>query len=109
MADGYGDSWSDGAWIQFESINGNVVYKAMMTEKSLQTEPLSLYSPINKNEAWKYTANASGDWKAYNYGDSSWTDYTSGGEVVTGQGTQYFRRQFIGVNNMAAFELQLNY
>ena len=54
MTDSYGDSWSDGAWIKFESINGNVVYKAMMTAGSSQTEPLSLYSPINKYETWKY-------------------------------------------------------
>ena len=109
MSDTYGDSWSNGAWIKFESINGNVIYKAMMTEGSLQTEPLSLYSPINKYETWKYTANASGDWKATSYVDSTWTDYTAGGEAVTGQGVQYFRRQFTGIDNMAAFEVQLNY
>ncbi|KNB41501.1 hypothetical protein JH06_5108 [Blastocystis sp. subtype 4] len=109
MTDSYGDSWSDGAWIKFESINGNVVYKAMMTAGSSQTEPLSLYSPINKYETWKYTANASGDWKVYSFDDSTWTDYTAGGEAISGQGTQYFRRQFVGVNSMAAFEMQLNY
>ncbi|KAK8792628.1 hypothetical protein WA171_002581 [Blastocystis sp. BT1] len=109
MSDTYGDSWSDGAWIKFESINGNVIYKAMMTEGRTQTEPLSLYSPINKNEVWKYTANAPTDWKAINYVDSTWTNYEAGGEAVTGQGVQYFRRQFVGVNDMAAFELQLNY
>ena len=109
MIDGYGDSWSDGAWIKFESINGNVVYKAMMTAGSSQTEPLSLYSPINKNEAWKYTNNPSGTWKEYSFDDSTWTEYIAGGEAVYGQGVQYFRRQFTGIDNMAAFELQLNY
>ena len=86
MTDSYGDSWSDGAWIKFESINGNVVYKAMMTAGSSQTEPLSLYSPINKYETWKYTANASGDWKVYSFDDSTWTDYMAGREAVVGQG-----------------------
>ena len=109
MLDSYGDSWADGAWIKFESINGNVIYKTMMTEGRTQTEPLSLYSPINKNEPWKYTINLSGNWKEYSFDDSTWTDYMAGGEAVVGQGVQYFRRQFTGVDNMAAFELQLNY
>ena len=109
MIDSYGDSWADGAWIKFESINGNVMYKGMMTEGRTQTEPLSLYSPINKNEPWKYTNNLSGNWKEYSFDDSTWTDYMAGREAVVGQGIQYFRRQFTGVDNMAAFELQLNY
>ena len=109
MIDSYGDSWSDGAWIKFEGINGNVMYKEMMTEGSTQREPLSLYSPINKNEAWKHTNNPSGSWKIYGYDDDDWINYVSGGEAVSGQGVLYFRRQFTGVENMAAFELQLYY
>ena len=86
MLDSYGDSWADGAWIKFESINGNVMYKTMMTEGRTQTEPLSLYSPINKNEPWKYTNNLSGNWKEYSFDDSTWTDYMAGREAVVGQG-----------------------
>ena len=34
MKDSYGDSWSNGAWIEIEGMNGNIVYKGMMTEWS---------------------------------------------------------------------------
>lgn len=71
MNDSGGDSWSNGCWIKIESINGNVMFKGMMTEMRTQTEPLSLYSPINKYSTWMYTPSALGEWKSISYDDNS--------------------------------------
>ena len=109
MNDSGGDSWSNGCWIKIESINGNVMFKGMMTEMSTQTEPLSLYSPINKYSTWMYTPSALGEWKSISYDDNSWIEYTVDDNTTTGQGVQYFRKVFTGINNMAAIEIQLNY
>ena len=109
MNDSGGDSWSNGGWIKIESINGNVMFKGMMTEMRTQTEPISLYSPINKYSTWMYTPSALGEWKSISYDDDSWIEYTVDDNTTTGQGIQYFRKVFTGVNNMAAFEIQLNY
>ena len=46
-----------------EGVNGNVVYKTIMTEKTTQTEQFSLYSPINKGDTWKFTDSTSRNWK----------------------------------------------
>ena len=54
--------WTNGAWIQIEGINGNLVFKGMMIGSKTETYQFSLYSPVNKGSTWKYTANASGNW-----------------------------------------------
>ncbi|KNB41579.1 hypothetical protein JH06_5160 [Blastocystis sp. subtype 4] len=109
MSDSAGDSWSDGAWLMIEGINGNVMYKVMMTESRTQTEPLSLYSPINLGSDWKYKNGVTGNWKDVNFPDSDWTSVTLGISAQSAPGTQYFRKTFEGINDMAAFELQMKY
>ena len=108
--DGGNDSWSDGAWIQLEGINGNTVFKGFMASSSSEVYPLSLYSPINKDDSWKYTADASGDWTTVAFSDNAWTTVTVGDScTTTATGTQYFRKSFTGVANMAAIEMSLRY
>ena len=111
MKDSYGDSWTDGGWIELYGINGNMAFKGMMVESRTETHLFSLYSPINKNEDWKYAtgAQASGNWKDFNYSDASWTLITLGSATQTASGTQYFRKTFAGITGMAAIDLQLNY
>ena len=111
MNDSYGDSWTDGGWIEVYGINGNMAFKGMMAEGRTETHPISLYAPINKNAEWKYAsgAQASGNWKDLNYSDASWTSITLGSTTETATGTQYFRKTFTGITGMAAIDLQLNY
>ena len=109
MRDSANDAWTDGAWIQIEGMNGNIVYKGMMTEKSVQTEQFSLYSPINKNDTWKYTNSVSGNWKDVSYSDVDWSDVVTGSTTQSVSGTQYFRKVFNGVEGMAAVEIELKY
>ena len=109
IRDSAADAWSSGAWIEIEGMNGNIVYKGMMTERSVQTEQFSLYSPINKNDSWKYTNSVSDNWKDVSYSDVDWSDVVTGSATQSVSGTQYFRKVFNGVEGMAAVEIELKY
>ena len=108
MSDTLGDSWTDGAWVAVRGINGNTVLKTFMTEKFDELVPFSLYSPINKNDSWKFSNSALGDWKSLSFPDATWTDVTLGG-TTTSTGTQYFRRSFDGLPDMAALDVEFKY
>ncbi|KAK8808096.1 hypothetical protein WA171_001321 [Blastocystis sp. BT1] len=109
MGNSIGGTWPSGAWIEIEGMNGNIVYKGMMTEKRVQTEQFSLYSPINKNDSWKYTNSVSDNWKDVSYSDVDWSDVVTGSATQSVSGTQYFRKVFNGVEGMAAVEIELKY
>ena len=109
MKDTAGDAWSDGAFLEIYGINNNLAFKVMMTAGREETMNLSLYAPINKNEEWKYNTNADGNWKDVNYSDAAWTAITLGSTSEQSVGTQYFRKSFTGLADMAAVELALNY
>ena len=109
MKDSGEDTWSNGAWISIEGINGNLVFKQMMTARITEDYLFSLYSPINKGSTWKYTANASGTWTTIYYDDQRWSEVQTGMTAQSATGTQYFRHTFIGSANFTAVEVQLNY
>ena len=70
---------------------------------------MSLYSPINKNAEWKLSSSADNCWKEVNYANASWTSVSLGSTTQQVTGTQYLRRAFTGLNNMAAIQIALNY
>ncbi|KNB42133.1 hypothetical protein JH06_4646 [Blastocystis sp. subtype 4] len=109
LSDRGNDGWSDGAWLKIEGVNGNVIYKTFMINTSEESHPLSLYSPIEKYTVWKYSSTVMDSWKTYDYSDSDWTEVIL--EITSQQatGTQYFRRQFNGLANMAAIDIQFRY
>ena len=100
--------WTSGAWLEIYGINGNLVFKGMMTTSKTQEVPLSLYSPINKEDTWKYTSSASGSWKDVSYSDASWTEISLGTTTTSATDTQYFRKSFVGLSGMAAIPTQLS-
>ena len=106
-----GDSWSSGAWVSVAGEYGNVFFKNYMTEKRDELFPLSLYYPVRKNQQWKMfssTSSIASDWFAVNFSDGNWQQVTLGSaSAVTG--TQYFRKQFAGIPDMAAYEARFNY
>ena len=114
MADSYGsrgDSWVSGAWASVAGIYGNVVFKGFMVEKKNENFALSLYYPIMKTQEWKTFASTSSipsDWASLNFGDSSWAAATMGSAPAM-TGTQYFRKTFTGIADMAAYEYRFNY
>ena len=81
----------------------------MEMDNNLEEYTLSLYYGIKKNQQWKMTSSVSGNWKDYNYSDSDWTSVTLGSVTTTVSGTQYFRKTFTSIANMAAYEAQFNY
>ena len=109
MKDKGNDSWANGAYIEIHSVYGNTVFKGMMTDNTQETYQFSLLTPIGHNADWKYTASTSGNWKDVSFSDNDWTTVTLGSTSQTASGTQYFRKAFTGVNNMAAIDVQLQY
>ena len=101
--------WTSGAWLEIYGINENLVFKGMMTTSKTEEVPLSLYSPINKGDTWKYTASASAGWKDVSFSDSDWTEVSLGTTSTSATDTQYFRKSFAGLSGMAAIEFQLKY
>ncbi|OAO16460.1 Kelch domain protein [Blastocystis sp. ATCC 50177/Nand II] len=114
MHDSYqttGDSWTNGAWASISGIYGNVIFKGFMVEKGDENFALSLYYPIMKTQEWKTfatTASIASDWNTVGFGDSNWTPATMGSAPAM-TGTQYFRKTFAGIADMAAYEFDFNY
>ena len=82
-----------------------------MIERVEEDFALSLHYPIMKTQEWKTIASTSSipsDWTSLNFGDSNWTPATMGSAPAM-NGTQYFRKTFTGIANMAAYEYRFNY
>ena len=108
LRDGYRDSWKNGAWVSVAGEYGNVVLKTMMVESSEELFALSLYYPVKKNEEWRMTSSIVDDWMDVDFDDEGWSAVTLG-SVSAVSGTQYFRKTFTGLPNMAAYEVSMNY
>ena len=105
-----GNAWADGAWIEIETENSNIVLRTSLFKYGSESLALSLYSPITLHSSWKYTNTASGSWKELNFDDNSWTAVTLGPTcTTTATGVQYYRKTFAGLSGMASIELQFNY
>ena len=109
LIDSANDSWTNGAWIEIRGIYDNVVFKNMMIASGKETYDLSLNYPIMKNAEWKMTASASGTWTQYSYDDSTWTSVTLGSVTAPASSTQYYRKTFTGVADMAAYDARFFY
>ena len=109
MKDSWGDSWTNGSYMEIRGIYENIFFKNFMADKVREQYSLSLYYPIMKTSQWKMTTGAASGWTQYSFGDSSWTTVTLGSVTSQLSGTQYFRKTFSGVSGMAAYETRLNY
>ena len=110
LKDSGGDSWYSGSWLIIEGEYGNRVFKNMLTDESEEEYTLSLYYAVQKYSSWKMTSGSvTGSWTEYNYNDASWNQVTLGSSISSVSGTQYFRKTFAGLVNMAAYEISLNY
>ena len=112
IIDSYGDSWTNGAWVSVSGLYGNVVLKATLVEEREELYALSLYYPVMKSVEWKMTATSgsiASDWYAVNFGESGWSAVTLGSVATAATGSQYFRKSFAGIANMAAYEVELGY
>ena len=101
-------AWADGGSVTIYGANGNVIFKGIMAENTKESYQLSLYSPINKGEEWKYSATVNDGWSLPEYDDSQWDSslLPHSGESVL---TEYYRRSFVGVRGMAAIDIEFQY
>ena len=81
-----------------------------MMSNTKDTYSFSLYYGVIKGDNWKLTSGSiSAGWTAYSFSDSTWADVTLGSVTTPVSGTQYFRRTFSGLANMAAYDVRLYY
>ena len=112
LKDSYGDSWSSGSWVTAQGEYGNYVFKNYLTAAREESYTLSLYYAIKKTQSWKFTSGLTtidNSWYTAGFNDGAWQTVTLGSVSVATTGTQYFRKTFVGIANMAAYELQMNY
>ena len=110
LFDSYGDSWTSGSYLAIYGEYGNVVFKNFLTASSQETFQFSLYYGIEKDVTWKMTyGSVTNGWTAYSFSDSTWSNATLGSVATTVSGTQYFRKQFVGLVFMAAYDVRLYY
>ncbi len=110
IKDSFGDSWSNGAYLQIEGIHNTIFFKNLMTLQNNEVYPLSLYYAIHKNDQWRMVASTiAGSWTEYNYADSTWTLVTLGSVTSSYPRGQYFRKTFTGLDKMAAYEIGFFY
>ena len=110
MIDSYGDSWTPGSWCRIFGVYGNAVFRNYMSLDREEDFVISLYYPVMKSVEWKTTSTASipADWNTVGFSESGWSTVTLG-STTTATGTQYYRKQFTGIADMAAYEFELNY
>ena len=112
LKDSARNSWMAGAWISVAGLYGNIVFKNYMTEDVEESFPLSLYYAISKQQQWKMFVTFSeidATWNALGFDDSTWQTVVPATITAQQTGTQYYRKQFSGVEDMAAYEIQVNY
>ena len=83
----------------------------MMIENREELFTLSFDYPIPMNGEWKLYSSAitvAEGWNTASFSDS-WETATLGTDAHSATGTQYFRKTFTGVDNMAAYEMCFNY
>lgn len=90
---------------------GNIVFKDNLHHVSVNgSYPFSLHYAVKKDVTWKLK---SGDmpesWTNVYYSDNLWNTMTLGTASQQLTGTQYFRKSFSGMIDMAAYEMKLNY
>ena len=112
LKDDGGDSWSNNSWLSVSGLYGNIVFKNYMSANAEESFNLSLYYAVSKSQEWKMTSSSStipNGWNTASFADADWTTVTLGSVADASTGTQYFRKQFTGLANMAAYELQFNF
>ena len=111
LIDSYGDCWYSKSYLRVYGQYGNAVFKNFMTASDEETYQISLYYGIYENDQWKMaTGSVTGSWTEYNFAEGSgWSQETLGYVSGSVSGTQYFRKQFTGLANMAAYDVRLYY
>ena len=106
------DSWQSGSWVKIAGVYGNTVFRNFMTDANKEVYSFSLYNAIAKNQQWKVfssTTTIDSTWMNPSFSDGEWQDANLGSFETSLTGTQYFRKHFTFISDMAAYQLQMNY
>ena len=107
MKDSDIDGWYGFGWISMNDINDNTIFKSRrVNEENYQ---FALYSPINKNDTWRYSDSYHSLWNANSFNHNQWISIILGSSSITSYNTQYFRKSFNGITGMASIDIQFYY
>ena len=105
-----GTGWNLGTWIVMSDINDNTLFTGFMKPHTQQDSyQFGLYSPINKNDVWKYSDSYHSLWNTNSFNDNQWISIILGSSSITSYNTQYFRKSFNGITGMASIDIQFYY
>ena len=108
MKDSDSDGWN--GWISMNDINDNTIFKNFMRGGVRQESyQFALYSPINKNDTWRYSDSYHPNWFMNSFNDNQWISIILGSSSITSYNTQYFRKSFNGITGMASIDIQFYY
>ena len=86
------------------------MFRNALSTSSEESYVLSLYYGIDRDALWKMMSGSVADgWTAYSFSDDTWSDVTLGSGSAIATDTQYFRKQFVGLTGMAAYDVRLYY
>ena len=69
-----------------------------------------MYEPIEENASWKVSSGTVADsWTSLSFDDSQWATVDLSNPTVETSGTQYFRKTFTGLANLAAYEVRFKF
>ncbi|KAK8793541.1 hypothetical protein WA171_002676 [Blastocystis sp. BT1] len=110
MKDSASEGWFNIGFISVNDINDNTVFKNIMSRYvSQESYQFGLYSPINKNDTWRYSDSYHPNWFMNSFNDNQWISIILGSSSITSYNTQYFRKSFNGITGMASIDIQFYY
>ena len=92
--------------VEIHGVYDNVVYKGFLSSSSMAGS-FSLYMPVDKSTLWHTSCEFSSGWYSGSFDDSEWRNVTS--SFLFSDRVRYFRKSFVGLINMAAYEIRLKF
>lgn len=103
--------WFESSSLTMYGRYGNIVFKDNLRHLPANGYySFSLHYAVKKDVIWKLKSGyVPESWANVDYSDNLWNTMTVGTASQQLSGTQYFRKSFSGMINMAAYELKINY
>lgn len=103
--------WFESSSLTMYGRYGNIVFKDNLRHLPANGYySFSLHYAVKKDTIWKLKSGyVPESWANVDYSDNLWNTMTVGTASQQLSGTQYFRKSFSGMINMAAYELKINY
>ena len=109
FTDTQNDGWYPGSFFKVYGKHGNIFFKYYQVSPTYETHLLSLHYAVDLNEVWKISESYYPGWNTYWFDDDAWSEEQLGAILGNYIATQYFRKPFTGIDNMASYEVRLKY